>query len=129
MHLGFPFLPLLDRGSRTKWGGGNVEDGATMPFMFEWIHMHSFPSLSSLFCLTFLTNELSLAFQKDGNPICFLFLAINYQRKWPRVRKTCTRAYTREVRSPRPSLARTNVVVGGKEIRKFWSAFENIQTI
>ena len=66
MHLGFPFLPLLDRGSRTKWGGGNVEDGATMPFMFEWIHMHSFPSLSSLFCLTFLTNELSLAFQKDG---------------------------------------------------------------
>ena len=76
MHLGFPFLPLLDRGSRTKWGGGNVEDGATMPFMFEWIHMHSFPSLSSLFCLTFLTNELSLAFQKDGNPICFLFLTL-----------------------------------------------------
>ena len=28
-----------------------------------------------------------------------------------------------------PSLATANVVVGGKEIRKFWSAFENIQTI
>ena len=69
-------LPLLDRGSRTKWGGGNVEDGATMPFMFEWIHMHSFPSLSSLFCLTFLTNELSLAFQKDGFVFSFWHLKI-----------------------------------------------------
>ena len=111
MHLGFPFLPLLDRGSRTKWGGGNVEDGATMTFMFEWIHMHSFPSLSSLFCLTFLTNELSLAFQKDG----FVFSFWHF-KKIPTVCKhaqmvTCTRAYTREVRS----LARTNVVVGEKK--------------
>ena len=46
-------------------------------------------------------------------------------RKWARVRKTCTRAYTREVRSP--SLAKCGG--WGKEIRKFWSAFENIQTI
>ena len=76
-----------------------------------------------------VTNELSLAFQKDGNPICFLFLAIPTKfasmRKWPRVRTTCTRAYTREVRSP--SLAKCGG--WGKEIRKFWSAFENIQTI
>ena len=46
-------------------------------------------------------------------------------RKWPRVRTTCTRAYTREVRSP--SLAKCGG--WGKEIRKFWSASENIQTI
>ena len=50
---------------------------------------------------------------KRMETICFLFLTISNttkfasMRKWARVRKTCTRAYTREVRSP--SLAKCGV--------------------
>ena len=71
-----------------------------------------------------------MSFPKGWKPHLFsLSDSFKYRRslqcKWARVRKTCTRAYTREVRSP--SLAKCGG--WGKEIRKFWSAFENIQTI